>query len=156
MMAKVTVTPRRFVSIPRLELVPAILTVKISSLIKKELEMEDLTEYFWTDSKVLLRDIANDSRDFKTFVANRVQVIQEYTSANHWSYNLSEDNSADDAYRGMAFKNFSNIARRFQGLGFLWKPQSSWKRSSAQEANQNDISDLEWKKQIKVSSAITT
>ena len=77
MMAKARVTPRKFVSIPRLELVEAVLTVKISALIKKELEMEELTEYFWTDSKVVLGYISNDSRAFKTFVANRVQVIQE-------------------------------------------------------------------------------
>ena len=45
-MAKARVTPRRFVSIPRLEIVAAVLAVKISALIRKELEMEELTEYF--------------------------------------------------------------------------------------------------------------
>ena len=105
MMAKVRVTPRKFVSIPRLELVAAVLAVKISALIKKEFEMEELTEYLWTDSKVVLGYIANDSRAFKTFVANRVQAIQEYSSANQWNYIPSEDNPADDTSRGMAFKN---------------------------------------------------
>ena len=134
-MAKARVTPRKFVSIPRLELVEAVLTVKISALIKKELEMEELTEYFWTDSKVVLGYIANNSRAFKTFVANRVQAIKEYSSANQWNYIPSEDNPADDASRGMAFKNFSNITRWFQGPAHLWEPQSSWENSSAQEAN---------------------
>ena len=46
MMAKARVMPRKFVSIPRLELVAAFLALKISTLIKKELEMEELTEYF--------------------------------------------------------------------------------------------------------------
>ena len=55
----------------------------------------------------------------------------------------------------MAFKNFSNITRWFHGPTFLSEPQSSWEKSLAQEANQNDTSDPEWKKQIKVSSAIT-
>ena len=73
MMAKTRVTPRNFVSIPRLELVAAVLAVKISALIKKEIEMEELTEHFWTDRKAVLEYIANDSRAFKTFVANRVQ-----------------------------------------------------------------------------------
>ena len=51
------------------------LVLKISVLIKKELEMEELTEHFWTDSKVVLGYIANNSRAFETFLANRVQAI---------------------------------------------------------------------------------
>ena len=69
MIAKARVAPRRFVSILLLELVAAVLAVKISALIKKELEMEELIEYFWTDSKVVLGNIANDSRALKTFVS---------------------------------------------------------------------------------------
>ena len=81
--------------------------------------MEESTEYFWTDSKVILGFIANDSRAFKTFVANRVQAIQEYSIANQWNYIPSEDNPADDASRGMALKNFSNITSCFQGAAHL-------------------------------------
>ena len=57
---KARVTPRRFVSIPPLELAASVLAVKISALIKKELEIEELAEYFWTDSKVDLGYIAYD------------------------------------------------------------------------------------------------
>ena len=46
MMAKARVRPTRFVSIPRVDLVTAVLVAKISALIKKKLEMEELTEYF--------------------------------------------------------------------------------------------------------------
>ena len=114
-MAKARVTPRKFVFISQLELVAAVLAIKISALIKKESEMEELTEYFWTDSKVILGYITNDSRAFKTFAANRVQAIQEYSSQNQWTYIPSEDNPADDVSRAMAFKNFSDITRWFQG-----------------------------------------
>ena len=82
MMAKARVMPWKFASILRLELVAAHLAVNISALVKKELEMEELTEYFSTDSEVVLGYIAKDSRAFKTFVTNRVQTIQEYSSAN--------------------------------------------------------------------------
>ena len=109
MMTKARVTPRKFVSILGLELVAAVLAVKISALIKKELEMKELTEYSWTDSKVVLGYIANDSRAFKTFVANRVQAIQEHCSVNQW----------------MTFKKW------FQGPAHLWEPQQSWENSSA-------------------------
>ena len=59
--------PAKYVSIPRLE-VTATLSIKMSQLIKKELELSDVTsirEYFWTDSQVVLGYI-------KVFVENRV------------------------------------------------------------------------------------
>ena len=79
------------------QLVGVVLAVKIPALIKKELEMEEFMEYFWTDGKVVLGYIVNDSRSFKTFVANRVKAIQEYRRPNQWNYLPSEDNPADDA-----------------------------------------------------------
>ena len=65
MMAKARITPRRFVSTPLLELVTTLLAVKISALIKKELDTEELTECFWTDSKLVLGYIANNSKNLQ-------------------------------------------------------------------------------------------
>ena len=69
MVAKARVAPRRFASIPRLELVAAISTRKISTLIKKELEMEELTKFFLTDRKklfwVILPTILEPSKDLQ-------------------------------------------------------------------------------------------
>ena len=123
-MGKARVAPKTFVSIPRLELVAAVLSVKISNMIKKELQLQELDEYFWTDSRVVLGYIANDTRAFKTFVAKRVHMIQENSNIKQWKYVPSKENPADDASRGMNFKKFVNIDRWFQGPKFLWKPQS--------------------------------
>ena len=54
MMAKARETPRRFVSIALLELVAGVLAVKLSALIKRELEMEELTEYCLIEWSLLL------------------------------------------------------------------------------------------------------
>ena len=70
------VVPKMFVSIPKLELTAATLSVKVASLLKKELDLEEVEKRFWTDSKVVLGCITNDVQWFKTFVANRVQQIQ--------------------------------------------------------------------------------
>ena len=105
-------------------------------MINRELEMEELTEYFLADSKVVLWYIANDSRAFKTFVANRMQTIQENSSTNQRSYILSEDNPADDASRGMAFKNslpslggfkVQHFYRTTTNLGEVFIPRSKSK-----------------------------
>ena len=58
----------------------------------------------------------------------------------------SRENPAEDASRGMNFKKF-NIDRSFQALKFLWKPKSSWEKSSVPVSLQPE--DLELKKQVK-------
>ena len=72
-LGKARVTPLRQVSIPRLELTAAFLSVKISSLLRHELKYDNIAEYFWSDSKVVLGYIANEARRFHVFVGNRVQ-----------------------------------------------------------------------------------
>ena len=48
------------------------LSVKIC-LLKKELKIGEIKEWFWTDNKVVIGYIKNDAQRFKTFVAKRVQ-----------------------------------------------------------------------------------
>ena len=146
-MGKARVAPKKFASIPRLKLVAAVLSVKISNMIKKELQLQELDNYFWTDSRVVLGYIANDARAFKTFIANRVHMIEENSNIEQWKYVQSKENPADDATRGMNFKKFDNIDRWFQGPKFLWKPQSSWEISSVPLLLQPE--DPELKKQVK-------
>ena len=77
-MAKSRVTPTKFVSISRLELPAAALSIKVSVMIRKELTIHsEIKEYFWTDSKVVLSYIKNNWKRFNIFVANRVQLIKE-------------------------------------------------------------------------------
>ena len=76
-MAKSRVTPLKPVTVPRLELTAAVVSTKISSFLQKELSYEDMNEFFWTDSKVVLGYISNEARCFHTFVANRVQEIRD-------------------------------------------------------------------------------
>ena len=59
-------------TIPRLELVAAILSVKIAALIRRELDTEWKNETFWTD-KVVLGYINNNTKKFKILVANQIQ-----------------------------------------------------------------------------------
>ena len=55
-------------------------------MIKKELQLQELDEYFWTDSRVVVGYIANDTRAFKTLVANRVHMIQENSNMEQRKY----------------------------------------------------------------------
>ena len=58
---KSRVAPVKYVSIPRLESIAAALSVKISKMLRDELDIHISSEVFWTDSQVLLGYINNDS-----------------------------------------------------------------------------------------------
>ena len=75
-MVKPRVVPTNFVSIPRLELTAAALSVKVSILLRKELIIHPIiNQYFYIDSQVVLGYINSDAKRFKIFVTNRVQLI---------------------------------------------------------------------------------
>ena len=78
-MGKSRVATIKYTSIPRHELAAAVLSVKMAGIIKKELTIDHISEYFWTDSQVVIGYIRNTQRRFKAFVANRVQQIREYS-----------------------------------------------------------------------------
>ena len=101
LLGKSRVVPKKFISIPRLELNAAVLSVKMTCLLKIELKLEKMKEWFWTDSRVVKGYMKNDSRRFKTFVANRVQQIREKTDVQQWCYVPMRENPADGAYRGL-------------------------------------------------------
>ena len=74
-MDKCRVTPLKYISIPRLELVAATLSVKISVMLRKELQFPDLEDMYLTDSEAVLGFITNQSKRFKIFVANTDEMI---------------------------------------------------------------------------------
>lgn len=122
--AKSRVVSLKVVTIPRLELTAAVISVKISEFLKQELEYEDLSEIFWTDSKVVLGYINNDARRFQVFVANRVQQIRETTSPKQWRYIPSTENPADHASRGLSAKELQS-SNWLTGPSFLWNASIS-------------------------------
>lgn len=121
-MAKSRVTPLKPVTVPRLELTAAVVSTKISSLLQKELNYQDMQEFFWTDSRVALGYISNEARRFHTFVANRVQAIRDHASPEQWRYVDTKDNPADDASRGLGANELIRSERWWNGPNFLWKP----------------------------------
>ena len=70
--AKSCVAPLKPETIPMLELTAALVSVKISDVLRQELQYDQIIEVFWTDSKVVIGYISNKARRFQAFVANRV------------------------------------------------------------------------------------
>ena len=129
-MGKSRVTPLKPITIPRLELSAALVSVKVSCMLHDELDYDNIVDVFWTDSKVALGYITNDARRFQVFVANRVQQIRDCTSPDQWNYVETKENP--DASRGLSSQQLNETSRWLTGPAFLWQPdfrpveQESW------------------------------
>ena len=111
LIGKSRVTPLKFISVPRLELTVAALSVKNSEKLREELDIHVDGEAFWTDSQVVLGYINIDFRRFKVFVANGVQQIRYPTITKQWNFIENCNNPADDASRGLDLKMKIQIKR---------------------------------------------
>ncbi|XP_047483301.1 uncharacterized protein LOC125035146 [Penaeus chinensis] len=120
-MSKSRVTPLKPITVPRLELTAAVVAVRMSSMLKRELGYQELKEFFWTDSKVVLGYISNEAKRFHVFVANRVQHIKDHSSVEQWKFIESAQNPADAASRGLYVKQLIEHSLWWNGPNFLWE-----------------------------------
>ena len=118
-MGKARVTPLRPVTIPRLELTAVLLSARVSASLREELEYDQITKVFYTDSQVVLGYIKNDARRFHVFVANRVQQIRENSTPDQWKYIETNENPADESSRGLSPQYLVNNSRWLRGPPFL-------------------------------------
>ncbi|XP_071947928.1 uncharacterized protein [Antedon mediterranea] len=124
-LGKARVSPMKSVSIPRLELMAAILATSLSTTITTELRFGLGECTYWTDSMIVLGYIQNETRRFKTFVANRVSKIRDISSPQQWRHVGSKQNPADDGSRGTF-----DLGKWLSGPEFLLTNSSKWPTSS--------------------------
>jgi len=123
---KSRLAPIKAMSIPRLELAAAVVAVKLYQIIVEELDIQISERYFWTDSMIVLGYIRNETKRFKTFVANRLSIIHEMTSPHDWRYVPSKSNPADIASRGIDPQEYEKLETWLVGPEFLKRNKAEW------------------------------
>ena len=101
------VAPAQTTSIPRLVLCAAVLATQAVARITREIDMEVNAITFYTDSKVVLGYVQNESRRFHVYVANRIQIIRRISSPSQWRYVDTSNNTADLSTRCLNAQNLA-------------------------------------------------
>ena len=131
--SKTRVAPLRKQTIPRLELLSALLLSRLMVSITRSLEsiltLSEPTCY--TDSKVALYWILGTSKEWKQFVQNRVTEIRKCISPSHWKHCAGKDNPADLPSRGLSLPDLS--------LSQLWSEGPEWLNDDISEIHLDDI-----------------
>ena len=74
------------VTIPRLELIAATVSIRLVEMMKKKLDDKPDTVQYLTDSTTVLRYIGNDRKRFQVFVAYLFQLIRDFSDPSQWRY----------------------------------------------------------------------
>ncbi|CAG2216955.1 unnamed protein product [Mytilus edulis] len=102
-MAKTRVAPVKKLTLPQLEIMAAVIGVRLTQHLKSTLECTDVT--LWSDSQIVLQWL-NTSKPLKRFVSNRIKEINELTEECKWKYCPTNCNPADLLTRGIIAKQF--------------------------------------------------
>ena len=77
-MAKSRVAPLKQLSLPKLELMAALIAARLSKFIREALQSLDITPYLWADSQIVLYWLQS-SKHINAFVTHRVTETQQLT-----------------------------------------------------------------------------
>ena len=125
--SKTRVAPLKELSIPRLQLMAALILVKLMVSVKGALALERCVKRskLWLDSQTALFWIMNRG-EWKQFVKHRVNEILKLSDKRDWRYCPSRENPADIGSRGMSASELKENVLWRQGPTWLAESEESW------------------------------
>lgn len=99
-MSKSRVAPIKKLTLPRLELMGALIAARMGNNLLQALNMQPYQIRMWTDSMIVMQWISSSPHRWKQFVANRVTEIQSLTPSETWSHCSGKHNPNPSHYEG--------------------------------------------------------
>lgn len=129
--SKTRLSPLKAMSIPRLELMGAVIGLRLTKQISSALEIPLSQATFWVDSMNVIYWIHGQSRNYKPFVSHRVGEIHEQSDPNQWRYVPTKQNPADFGTRGLTVSELADSEMWWKGPTFLAFPESDWPKQKS-------------------------
>ncbi|XP_065197781.1 uncharacterized protein LOC135829305 [Sycon ciliatum] len=125
--SRTRVSPIKATSIPRLELLAALIGARIIKFLKKELlgAVHISATHLWSDSQCVLGWIKNTEKSYPVFIANRLKEIRADQSV-CFNYIRTADNPADLPSRGASLATLTDSTAWWCGPEWLRDPPVHW------------------------------
>ncbi|XP_062700972.1 uncharacterized protein LOC115254910 [Aedes albopictus] len=134
-MARAKVAPLKRQSVPRLELMGALLGARLLQSVMTNHTLPIQKCYLWTDSQTVLSWLRSDQHSYKQFVAFRVGEIHELTNLTDWRKIPSKFNIADVLTKWGSGPDLKDDGSWFNGPNFLQQTEEYWPAEMLPEAN---------------------
>ena len=126
--SKSRLAPLKGDTIPRLELMSALILARLVSAVSEALKGAVKIDRIvcWLDSQIVLWWIFGLKKEFVQFVENRVREIRKLVNVKDWHYVPTSQNPSDIASRGMKASSLVANRKWWQGPEFLVESDKFW------------------------------
>ena len=134
--SKLRLAPNKAVSIPRLELLAALIGTRAIQFVANQLRVKLSEKHFWIDSQCVLSWIGT-KRHSSRFIENRIAEITKHTDIT-FHYVPSKDIPADLASRGVCIHDLLINNLWWHGPEWMLEPNHVWTVWKQDTTNEND------------------
>ncbi|KAF8790905.1 hypothetical protein HNY73_005851 [Argiope bruennichi] len=152
LMSKNRVAPLKTLTLPRLELIAAVIGVRLAKFLEGIYYKIVGKFMFWTDSQIVLYWIRGNAKRWKQLEANRVAEVQEKSNPNDWFYCPSAENPADLLTRGVFVENLISSQKWWYGPNWLLQNCNYWPEKSVKQSQ--DVGNSEILREQKADSVV--
>lgn len=124
--SKTKVAPLQSLSIPRLELMAALIGARLRKTIEENHSVKVTRTFLWSDSTTVVAWIKSDTRRYRQFVAFRVNEILSLSSVTDWRWIGTKQNVADEATKWGKGPSTNSESRWYRGPEFLYERDGGW------------------------------